>query len=96
MLQSKKLVISVIIFILVLSLISIWNIGEIRNKKAIESKKTNLTDTIVETQFSSIDYDGDSINNSNDRCPRRPETKNGFQDNDGCPDISTTTTTGAS
>lgn len=37
------------------------------------------------------DYDGDGIDDGTDRCPTRPETVNGFQDGDGCPDIVTTT-----
>lgn len=40
------------------------------------------------------DYDGDGIPNSRDACPTRPETYNGFQDADGCPDV--VATTGAS
>jgi len=33
------------------------------------------------------DYDTDGIADGNDRCPTRPETVNGFQDGDGCPDV---------
>jgi outer membrane protein OmpA-like peptidoglycan-associated protein len=33
-----------------------------------------------------IDSDGDGIPDSVDRCPNEPETYNGFQDEDGCPD----------
>ncbi|MET0286586.1 MAG: OmpA family protein, partial [Polyangiales bacterium] len=32
------------------------------------------------------DTDGDGIYDPNDKCPRDPETKNNFQDFDGCPD----------
>ncbi len=32
------------------------------------------------------DRDGDGIPNDKDKCPDQPETKNGFQDEDGCPD----------
>ncbi len=32
------------------------------------------------------DTDGDGVVDSKDRCPRQPETKNGYQDDDGCPD----------
>jgi OOP family OmpA-OmpF porin len=32
------------------------------------------------------DVDGDGIVDSRDRCPRKPETVNGFEDEDGCPD----------
>ena len=41
------------------------------------------------------DFDGDGISDASDRCPTRPETANGFQDGDGCPDV-VQTTTGAS
>jgi hypothetical protein len=34
----------------------------------------------------SIDKDGDGIPNAIDRCPDQPEDKNGFEDDDGCPD----------
>ena len=32
------------------------------------------------------DPDKDGILDPNDKCPKEPETKNGFQDDDGCPD----------
>jgi OOP family OmpA-OmpF porin len=32
------------------------------------------------------DTDGDGIFDDKDRCPKEPETKNGFEDGDGCPD----------
>ena len=32
------------------------------------------------------DGDGDGIPDGNDRCPGEPETKNGFEDDDGCKD----------
>jgi outer membrane protein OmpA-like peptidoglycan-associated protein len=33
------------------------------------------------------DRDGDGIPDSADKCPDRPEDKDGFEDDDGCPDI---------
>jgi len=33
-----------------------------------------------------VDTDGDGINDTDDRCPRDPEDKDGFADADGCPD----------
>lgn len=33
------------------------------------------------------DPDGDGIVGEADQCPREPETKNGFEDGDGCPDV---------
>src|SRR5262249_61060421 len=32
------------------------------------------------------DTDGDGIDNMHDKCPNEPEDKDGFQDEDGCPD----------
>ena len=32
------------------------------------------------------DSDGDGFNDPQDKCPNEPEIKNGFEDNDGCPD----------
>jgi OOP family OmpA-OmpF porin len=32
------------------------------------------------------DSDGDGILDKDDKCPNEPETKNGYQDDDGCPD----------
>ena len=34
----------------------------------------------------SRDSDGDGIPDANDRCPNAPEDRDGFQDQDGCPD----------
>ena len=33
------------------------------------------------------DQDGDGIPNGRDRCPNEPEDKDGFEDEDGCPDL---------
>ncbi|MFB5627358.1 MAG: hypothetical protein ACE5R5_04085, partial [Nitrosarchaeum sp.] len=33
------------------------------------------------------DTDGDGISDSIDQCPTQPETVNGFEDLDGCPDL---------
>ncbi len=33
-----------------------------------------------------VDSDGDGIPDSKDKCPKEPEDKDGFQDEDGCPD----------
>jgi len=39
-----------------------------------------------------VDTDGDGIADANDACPTQPETYNGYQDGDGCPDTAPTTT----
>jgi hypothetical protein len=33
------------------------------------------------------DTDGDGFNDKVDKCPRLPENRNGYQDDDGCPDV---------
>ena len=33
------------------------------------------------------DTDGDDIPDEEDKCPNEPETRNGFDDDDGCPDV---------
>lgn len=33
-----------------------------------------------------LDTDGDGFPNRDDKCPEQPETRNGFEDSDGCPD----------
>lgn len=38
------------------------------------------------------DSDGDGIPDAQDRCPRLPETRNGYRDDDGCPDVLPLTT----
>jgi outer membrane protein OmpA-like peptidoglycan-associated protein len=37
-------------------------------------------------RVAAADRDGDSIPDSEDKCPNEPESYNGFQDDDGCPD----------
>ncbi|MBR9976251.1 MAG: hypothetical protein KFF77_11765 [Bacteroidetes bacterium] len=41
---------------------------------------------ITGTDPKNPDTDGDGFIDSVDKCPRLPETRNGFQDDDGCPD----------
>ncbi|MCB9554577.1 MAG: OmpA family protein [Deltaproteobacteria bacterium] len=33
-----------------------------------------------------LDSDGDGLTDDKDKCPQEPETKNGYEDEDGCPD----------
>lgn len=47
----------------------------------------------VATMQAPGDWDGDGIPDEQDACGQRPETFNGFQDQDGCPDVVTTTRT---
>ncbi|WP_265108275.1 hypothetical protein [Halosolutus halophilus] len=71
-----------------------WGIADVRESQAVEREKADLVDTTVPTRQAPNDYDGDEIRDDADRCPTRPETTNGFQDGDGCPDV--VATTGAS
>ena len=43
---------------------------------------------VTEVSYARIapDFDGDGIPNDLDRCPTEPEDKDGFEDEDGCPD----------
>jgi len=72
----------------------LWQLGNVRATQAAEQKQTDLVDRTVTTRQAPDDYDGDGIPDSRDQCPTRPETDNGFQDTDGCPDV--VETTGAS
>ena len=40
----------------------------------------------IQALLPSLDHDGDGVLDSRDQCPSDVETKNGFQDADGCPD----------
>jgi outer membrane protein OmpA-like peptidoglycan-associated protein len=39
-----------------------------------------------EVEMGPVDKDGDDIADADDKCPDQPETKNSYQDEDGCPD----------
>lgn len=66
----------------------------VRAKPAERTTATNGTATPTPTPSQPPDYDGDGIPDASDRCPTRPETRNGYLDGDGCPD--TVATSGAS
>ncbi len=69
-------------------------VSEVREQHAAQTQRQDLVDNQVTSRQAPTDYDGDGIADGNDACPTRPETANGFQDGDGCPDI--VATTGAS
>lgn len=69
-------------------------IADVRAAQATDRSTQDLVDQQVTTRQAPADYDGDGIPDAADRCPTRPETQNGFQDDDGCPDV--VTGTGAS
>ncbi|WP_407066879.1 hypothetical protein [Haloarcula sediminis] len=90
----KQRITIVAIVVLVVAVPALWQIGDVRAAQATEEKQSDLVDQTVSTRQAPNDYDGDGINDSADECPTRPETNNGFQDTDGCPDV--VETTGAS
>ncbi|WP_254761536.1 thrombospondin type 3 repeat-containing protein [Natrinema marinum] len=91
--HSQTIAIVAIVFF-VLALPVTWGIADVRETQAVDREKKDLVDSTVATRQAPADYDGDGIRDAADRCPTRPETTNGFQDGDGCPDV--VATTGAS
>ncbi|MFC7133336.1 MULTISPECIES: hypothetical protein [Salinibaculum] len=69
-------------------------IADVRERQVATDQRTDLVDSQVTTRQAPADYDGDGVTDGRDECPTRPETRNGFQDGDGCPDL--VATTGAS
>lgn len=61
---------------------------------ATPSAPKNATTTTVAAKAAlPADRDGDRVPDATDRCPTKPETFNGFADQDGCPDAITRTRT---
>lgn len=90
----KQRITVVAIVVLLAAVPVLWQIGDVRAAQATEEKKTDMINQTVSTRQAPNDYDGDGVSDSTDKCPTRPETENGFQDEDGCPDV--VATTGAS
>jgi hypothetical protein len=90
----KQRITVVAIVVLVVAVPVLWQIGDIRATQATEEKQSDLVNQSVSERQAPVDYDGDGIDDSADKCPTRPESANGYQDSDGCPDI--VETTGAS
>lgn len=90
----KQRISVVAIVILVAAVPVLWQVSNVRATYATEENQSDLVDQTVTTRQAPTDYDGDGITDSADKCPTRPETENGFQDTDGCPDV--VATTGAS
>lgn len=81
----------VAIVVLVATVPVLWQLGDVRAAQATQEDQAELIEQTVSTRQAPADYDGDGIDDASDRCPTRPETTNGFQDGDGCPDIAATT-----
>lgn len=77
----------VAILLLVVAVPALWQIAEVRASYAVDQTQSDLVSSIATTRHAPADYDGDGVSDSTDRCPTRPETENGFQDGDGCPDV---------
>jgi Tfp pilus assembly protein PilV len=56
-----------------------------------EARREQATQHVVTYEQAPGDWDGDGLPDAMDACPTRPETFNGFQDQDGCPDVVTRT-----
>ena len=67
--------------------------AEVMAKKALMLSKdcaprqVLVKDQQVVVKIEETDRDGDGIPDDKDRCPSEPEDKDGFQDEDGCPDL---------
>jgi len=90
----KQRITVVAIIVLVVAVPVLWQIGDVRAAQTTQKAQSDRVDRIVSDRQAPADYDGDGINDSTDQCPTRPETNNGYQDSDGCPDV--VETTGAS
>lgn len=91
---SRRTIAVVWIAVLVFGLAVTWQVGAVRDEQAARAEQQQLVDYQVPDRQAPDDYDGDGVPDATDECPTRPETENGFQDGDGCPDV--VTTTGAS
>lgn len=91
---SSRTVAVVAVALLVLTTVAVWDVAADRERMALEADRQHAVDAQVQSRQAPGDYDGDGFADGTDACPTRPETRNGFQDDDGCPDI--VATTGAS
>lgn len=91
---SKQWIAVVAMLLVVSSLAVTWQVADVRESQRGDARKQELVDRQVASRQAPDDYDGDGVPDATDRCPTRPETDNGFRDDDGCPDV--VTTTGAS
>ena len=84
----------VALLVLAATVPAVLAVNEVREQQADARERQDLLNDQVTSRQSPTDYDGDGIADANDTCPTRPETTNGFQDGDGCPDV--VASTGAS
>ena len=91
---SDRAVAVAAILVLVFGLTVAWQVADVRATRAEREASQDLVGAQVTDRVAPGDFDGDGVSDARDDCPTRPETTNGFQDRDGCPDV--VTTTGAS
>jgi hypothetical protein len=93
--RRREVTITVVALVVLAATVpAVLAITEGREQQADALQRQDLVNDQVTSRQLPTDYDGDGIADSNDTCPTRAETNNGFQDGDGCPDI--VATTGAS
>ncbi|MEF8787074.1 MAG: thrombospondin type 3 repeat-containing protein [Haloarculaceae archaeon] len=93
--RQRETVVTVVALVVLASTIpSVLALADVRERQATDQQRQDLIDSQVTARQAANDYDGDGIPDGNDTCPTRPETDNGYQDGDGCPDV--VATTGAS
>jgi outer membrane protein OmpA-like peptidoglycan-associated protein len=54
---------------------------------SVDKSARACPELVAERERVGSDFDGDGIDDASDRCPCRPETHQGIDDADGCPDI---------
>ncbi|MFB6096011.1 MAG: thrombospondin type 3 repeat-containing protein [Haloferacaceae archaeon] len=80
---SHKQRVTVVAIVVLLAVVpAVAQLGAVRASQAADHQSQQVAQPATPT-----DYDGDGVPDSTDRCPTRPERKNGFQDLDGCPDV---------
>ena len=64
----------------------------VREVEPVENDATDVDDPdespeVAAEAAPTVDRDSDDLADSVDRCPDEPEDRDGFEDNDGCPDV---------
>ena len=63
---------------------------DVKANKAVDTGGSSGTESMQATSTTPKDSDNDGIPDEKDKCPTSAETRNGYQDDDGCPDKSPT------
>lgn len=67
--------------------------NDLDNVPDIEDSCPNRAGAVDNNGCPAFDRDNDGVSDANDRCPEDPETRNGYLDDDGCPDEANETVT---